>query len=194
MVACSRRRRGLAPPPPGHARARRRRGAARRQRLQRAPGDENGDPNLLLSPGPDFLSPRAPSSTCSSRRFASGARCVSSRRRTPRSTARRPSFISPSVPVIVARARRARETERRGRNCTRMFGRPSSARSSSAPLRRARLRAPLGPQGRWELGGRALPACAPRRGAPAPAPTLCLPAPGDCRWSWRRMLPRARRL
>ena len=46
-------------------------------------------------------------------------------------------FISPSVPVIVARARRARETERRGRNCTRMFGRLllsalSSARSSSA--------------------------------------------------------------
>ena len=81
---------------------------------------------------------RAPSSTCSSRRFASGARCASSRRRTPRSTARRPAPSSrrrcpSSSPARAARARRsAAGGTARACSAGSSSARSSSARSSSA--------------------------------------------------------------
>ena len=167
-------------------------GAARRarQRLQRAPGetDENGDPNLLLSPGPDFLSPESAVVNVQLKKIRK-RREMRKQQETNAAEVREAtgSFISPSVPVIVARARRARETERRGRNCTRMFGRlllsalilgallfGALAASELFSARSSSMAAPI---------LRALRGEAP----PAPAPTLCLPAPGDCRWSWRRM-------
>ena len=170
-------------------------GAARRarQRLQRAPGenDENGDPNLLLSPGPDFLSPESAVVNVQLKKIRK-RREMRKQQETNAAEVREAtgSFISPSVPVIVARARRARETERRGRNCTRMFGRLLlSALILGALLFGALAASELlsaRPGGGTSVAApflRALRGEAP----PAPAPTLCLPAPGDCRWSWRRM-------
>ena len=86
-------------------------GAARRarQRLQRAPGetDENGDPNLLLSPGPDFLSPESAVVNVQLKKIRK-RREMRKQQETNAAEVREAtgSFISPSVPVIVARARR----------------------------------------------------------------------------------------
>ena len=170
-------------------------GAARRarQRLQRAPGenDENGDPNLLLSPGPDFLSPESAVVNVQLKKIRK-RREMRKQQETNAAEVREAtgSFISPSVPVIVARARRARETERRGRNCTRMFGRLLLSALILGALLFGALAASELLSARTGGGTSvAAPFLRALRGEapPAPAPTLCLPAPGDCRWSWRRM-------
>ena len=169
-------------------------GAARRarQRLQRAPGenDENGDPNLLLSPGPDFLSPESAVVNVQLKKIRK-RREMRKQQETNAAEHREAtgSFISPSVPVIVARARRARETERRGRNCTRMFGRLLLSALIFSALLFGALAASELLSARNPGSSMAAPILRALRGEapPAPAPTLCLPAPGDCRWSWRRM-------
>ena len=169
-------------------------GAARRarQRLQRAPGenDENGDPNLLLSPGPDFLSPESAVVNVQLKKIRK-RREMRKQQETNAAEVREAtgSFISPSVPVIVARARRARETERRGRNCTRMFGRLLLSALIFSALLFGALAASELLSARNPGSSMAAPILRALRGEapPAPAPTLCLPAPGDCRWSWRRM-------
>ena len=99
------------------------------------------------------------------------------------------SFISPSVPVIVARARRARETGAAGGTARACSAGSSSARSSSARSSSARSPPPSSSRPARTGSSMAAPILRALRGEapPAPAPTLCLPAPGDCRWSWRRM-------
>ena len=120
-------------------------------------------------------------------KFASGARCASSGRQTPRSTAGDRLLHL----AVGARARRARETKRRERNCTRMFGRLLLSALILGALLFGALAASELLSARKGGGGSsvAAPFLRALRGEapPAPAPTLCLPAPGDCRWSWRRM-------